>query len=76
MKVLVTGGMGFIGSYLVDYLVKNGDEVYVLDDFSGVEKNTSPLKGVKKFNLTKGSILDEQLVASLIGKVSTCYLTR
>jgi len=73
MKVLVTGGMGFIGSYLVDNLVKNGDEVYVLDDFSGVEKNSSPLNDVKKFNLTKGSILDEQLVTSLIGKVSTCY---
>ena len=73
MKVLVTGGMGFIGSYLVDNLVKNGDEVYVLDDFSGVEKNSIPLNDVKKFNLTKGSILDEQLVTSLIGKVSTCY---
>jgi UDP-glucose 4-epimerase len=73
MKVLVTGGMGFIGSYLVDYLVKNGNEVYVLDDFSGVEKNGSPLNDVKKFNLTKGSILDEQLVTSLIGEVSTCY---
>jgi UDP-glucose 4-epimerase len=73
MKVLVTGGMGFIGSYLVDYLVKNGDEVYVLDDFSGVEKNTSPLNDVKKFKLIKGSILDEQLVTSLIREVSTCY---
>ena len=73
MKVLVTGGMGFIGSYLVDNLVKNGDEVYVLDDFSGVEKNSIPLNDVKKFNLTKGSILDEQLVTSLVGKVSTCY---
>jgi UDP-glucose 4-epimerase len=73
MKVLVTGGMGFIGSYLVDYLVKNGDEVYVLDDFSGVDRRLRPSKDHKNFNLTTGSILDEQLVTNLMREVSICY---
>lgn len=44
MRVLVTGGAGFIGSHLVDRLVRSGHQVLVLDDLSGGNlSNLSPL---------------------------------
>jgi len=40
MRILITGGAGFIGSHLVDYYVKNDDEVVVIDNLlTGVEEN-------------------------------------
>lgn len=54
MRSLVIGGAGFIGSNLCETLIKNGDEVVCVDDFSlGREENLSVLKDKKNFTLCK-----------------------
>jgi UDP-glucose 4-epimerase len=50
MKILVTGGAGFIASHIVDAYIQLGHEVYVIDDFStGQRRNLNP--SAKVFNL-------------------------
>jgi nucleoside-diphosphate-sugar epimerase len=57
MRYLVTGGAGFIGSNMVDELLRRGQEVTVLDDFSsGKEENLA--KALKKIRLVRGDICD------------------
>ena len=57
MKILVTGGAGFIGSHSVDQLVATGHQVVVLDDLSsGSAENLNP-----KSEFVRMSILDDAL---------------
>ncbi len=55
MRILVTGGGGFIGSALVLYLVKKGEKVTVFDNFSNSEKKIDSSEGIK---VIKGDITD------------------
>jgi len=70
MKVLVTGGAGFIGSHLCEALLAQGDTVISLDDLStGNLSNLDAIKQNPKFTSVTGSILDESLVEKLINSV-------
>ena len=66
MKALITGGAGFIGSHLADYLLDRGDEVIALDNLStGRHSNVEHLLGRPDFEFVLGSILNADLVDDL-----------
>lgn len=66
MKILVTGGAGFIGSHLCERLIKLDHDVIALDDLStGATSNLKSLQDSNRFQFVEGSILDLQLVKSL-----------
>ena len=74
MKTLITGGAGFIGSHLVEYLISKGEQVVVLDDFTGSkEVNLSSSINHEFVEVVNGSILDQNLVTELMQSVSKCY---
>ena len=59
MKVVITGGAGFIGSHIAEYWVENNADVHIIDNFrSGFRKNIIS----EKIKFTEGSIEDKQLV--------------
>jgi len=65
-RVLVTGGAGFIGSHLVDRLLKEGIEVVVLDNLQGGRlENISQHLGKKNLCFVRGDIRDSRLVRNL-----------
>ena len=74
MKILITGGAGFIGSHLTQYFLSQDQQVVILDDFSGtVEENLNQVKDSNNLSIIKGSILDQELVTKLIKEVTHCY---
>jgi len=70
MRVLITGGAGFIGSHLIDALLSRGDQVVVLDDLStGRHDNIRDHLGNPNFEFIMGSILNEALVDDAVRRV-------
>ena len=63
--VCVTGGAGFIGSHIVEYLVDRGDEVTVIDNLhTGKEENLQAV--IDKINFIKTDIQDFDAVRNII----------
>ena len=72
MRVLVTGGAGFIGSHLVEALVARGDTVTVIDNVStGNIENLASIK--EKIKFVKGDIRDSALIESLTEKTDLIF---
>ena len=69
MRVLVTGGAGFIGSHLCERLISDGYRVTALDDFStGSASNLASLKDSDRFKLVEGSILETKTLTTLMSE--------
>ncbi len=74
MRVLITGGAGFVGSHLADACLLRGDEVYVLDDLStGSIDNIEYLKRHPYFHYTIGRVQNAQVTAELVDRVDMVY---
>jgi UDP-glucose 4-epimerase len=69
MRVLITGGAGFVGSHLADLLLEQGEEVFALDNLStGSIDNIEHLKSHPLFHYTIDSVDNEPLLAELIDR--------
>jgi len=67
MKYLITGGAGFIGSHVSDYLIEQGHRVHILDNLStGDQENVQHLIEHDRFAITIGSILDYHTLERLV----------
>ena len=74
MKVLITGGAGFIGSHLAERLLAEGHQVEVLDNLStGSIDNIAHLKAVPGFSYAIDSITNESLLAEMIDRCDVVF---
>lgn len=74
MKILITGGAGFIGSHLIDRLITDDHTVVVFDDIStGSIKNVNHHFNKSNFLFINGSVLDQELLESAVKDVDYIF---
>ncbi|MFN8005214.1 MAG: GDP-mannose 4,6-dehydratase [Acidobacteriota bacterium] len=74
MKVLITGGAGFIGSHLAEQHLKRGDDVYIVDNLStGSMENIEHLKDLPSFRYYLDTVTNRQLMAELVDLSDVIY---
>jgi UDP-glucose 4-epimerase len=74
MKALVTGGVGFIGSFLVDCLIERGGEVRVIDNLSvGSLDNLGRWEGDPRLSFVKGDLLEPETVIDALDGCDVVY---
>ncbi len=74
MKILITGGAGFVGSHLADKLIGEGHEITVIDDLStGRYQNVEHLEDRKNFRLIIDTVLNEKLMEELIRETDRVF---
>ncbi|HEY6230090.1 MAG TPA: GDP-mannose 4,6-dehydratase [Pyrinomonadaceae bacterium] len=74
MRVLITGGAGFVGSHLADAYLQRGDEVLVIDDLStGTIDNIRHLKNNPKFHYTIDSVHNQPVTAELVDQCDVVF---
>lgn len=74
MKILITGGAGFVGSHLADKMIQLGHDVTVIDDLStGRYSNIEHLEGHERFRLIIDTVLNQKLMEELIRETDRVY---
>lgn len=71
MKVLITGGAGFLGSHLADAFINDGNEVYILD--TGSTRKIQHLLDNGRFHYIHDSVFNLEMLESLINKCDLIY---
>ena len=74
MRVLITGGAGFIGSHLSDAYIERGDEVFCIDDLStGSIDNIAHLKAHARYHYSIDTVHNQPVVAELIDQCDVVF---